>query len=297
VQQWNRRLTEEEWHLSQELKDLLVGSQEAMKVFQSQNQPTISQVFPFIYAIRKKCKNILESISKPPIIRKTAMVIAAGLKNRFSSLLDDPLYALATLVDPNTKKFYNLMPPHVQKALEEYLSQKLNHTHQAIVQTTTATTTSSILDWSYDGLPPIADSPFNLSKYINSSFEQYPTVSSFLAEYPRYFSELYLSICGIPAASSEIERLFSTCGFINSKLRCSMTPANLEQRCLIKKNTHVTESFKKSREFYPTSTPKLVDWAEIPLKWTFFDEEPVVAEYIEGFILVTFFLIIHIRIE
>lgn len=278
-QKWNRRLSKEEWDLSQELRALLALPHQAVIAFQAQEKPTLSQVAPFVVAIRATCNKIRDLETKPPVIRKTAMSIASGLKARFSSVLDNPIYSIATLVDPDTKCWFASLPQHVAQIVKDFVSSKIavseanranptpaNHPLHGVL--CASVTTNSI--------------PFDLNQYIHSPFV--PPVAQFFASQPSVFQELYLSICGIPAASSEIERLFSTCGYVNSKLRCSMKSENVEQRSLLKKNTAVIEEFERREHSYPTSTPKLVDWViSLPASCTFFANDHDI-NHIEGIV-------------
>lgn len=70
---------------------------------------------------------------------------------------------------------------------------------------------------------------------------------------------LYYEICGIPATSSDVERFFSTCGYINSQRLSSLKPESVEESSILKKNAHVVNTFNKA--LYPAEpTSMLTNW-------------------------------------
>lgn len=268
AQKWSRRLTVQEWQISEELLKILVPLNVANKEFQSNTSPTISLVMPYIEKIRRHCTNIHKDLSISSVIRQVANVISVEVGRRFSVVFTNPIYAIATLVDPLTKKFFKpYIPFAVRDDVEKFVLSKIKESNEGLEANSSVPALHSFLD-DTDSETPI----FNLDRYLSEQVSP-DEVPSFLARQPKALQELYISICGIPAASSEVERLFSTCGQINSKLRCSMSSQNLEDRSLLKKNALSLAAFSENR--YPESTPKLANWlSSIPqLEQTFFAKD------------------------
>jgi hypothetical protein len=88
---------------------------------------------------------------------------------------------------------------------------------------------------------------FDFVSYLNASVKRKKDVPGFVSRQPKALQDLYFAICCIPAASCDIERLFSTCGYIDSPRRGSLTPERLEQRVLLKKNNMVVKTFKENQ--------------------------------------------------
>jgi len=95
---------------------------------------------------------------------------------------------------------------------------------------------------------------------------------------------LYETVCHIPAASVEPERLFFTSGYINSARR-TFKPHNLEERALFKQNNEIRQGFEVAESHYKKEpVVKHTNWIsklpEPPLE-PFFnieEEEEEVAE-------------------
>jgi len=195
-------------------------------------------------------------------------------------VLNNPIYALATLVDPRTKHYFPELPEHVKTIISRFVMSKVT-----VKSTQSITVSESVSKSGLHGLLPSIPSSikppstFNIDAYVNvpigSSAEQ------FLSCQPVELQELYFEVCGIPAASSDIERLFSACGFINSKLRTSVKPENLEQQSLLKKNWSIIKDFNKRD--YPTKPERLHDWTEnLPAYETpFYPDEEIQNELAE----------------
>ena len=67
-----------------------------------------------------------------------------------------------------------------------------------------------------------ANITFDFETYWEAAHQGH--VRDFFWMRPAFIRELYLSVCCIPAASSEVERLFSAGGYIVSKRRARMLP-------------------------------------------------------------------------
>lgn len=266
---WCRILSEKEWTLSEQLLELLKFCRAPMLAFQSNDSPTLSVVGPFVIAVIKNCRRVRDSDTTLPPASKVASSIIRGIKARFAPVLDQAMYSVATLVDPFAKSWFTHLPTHVQKDIRSFIVSKLD-------------------------LPPVPNRIQNQSPHMASLGQMLPCTLSvptsqfdfdayvatvpqssaeFLAKQPAIIRELYISVCGIPAASSEIERLFSTCGNVNSKLRCSLKPENVERQSLLRKNAEKIKIFSKTEGTYPQSTSKLQNWiSELPkLSKPFFD--------------------------
>lgn len=269
--QWNRSLTDEEWDITEQLRVLLQMPHAAVIEWQYDTQPTISRVVPMVEAMIKICETTIADVKTHPIIKSVARQLLNQLIERFS-ILDNPLYAIATLLDPTTKKYFKFLPKHVVEFAETFVQEKLEEPELEIVvrQPATKKARRSLMDRVFDTssspLPPPQDhSVFTIDAYLKTPFDEEEGVAAFLNQQPPAIKELYLSICGIPASSSEIERLFSTCGYINSKLRCSLKSENVEIRSLLKKNTAIVDIFLSNSINYPATTPKLCNWfRELP---------------------------------
>lgn len=265
AQKWARRLTVEEWQISADLLKILTPLNRATKEFQANTAPTISLVIPYVSKIRKSCDLAQKDLSYSPVIRKVAKIIFSGIEERFSKTFKSPIYAIATLIDPITNRFFKTcVPSLVREEVEKFVLSKVKEFDK--VQNGEKVTTPAVYLHNFldeDDYDSAQDGEaFNLDLYVSQSakIRQPEAVPPFLSQQHQVIRELYIAICGIPAASSEIERLFSTCGFINSKLRCSMNPQNVEDRSLMKKNALSLEEFCEDK--YPGPTPKLTNWLD-----------------------------------
>eukprot|EP01127_Copromyxa_protea_P001356 TRINITY_DN1136_c0_g2_i2.p1 TRINITY_DN1136_c0_g2~~TRINITY_DN1136_c0_g2_i2.p1 ORF type:complete len:628 (+),score=121.92 TRINITY_DN1136_c0_g2_i2:553-2436(+) len=279
---WNRTLSEKEWELSKQMAALLEFCRAPMLAFQSDTSPTLSLVGPFVIGVIKNCRVIRDAEATFPAVKRVASLIIKGLKDRFSPVLNQFMYSVATFVDPNSKSWFPHLPAHVQTEVRSFISSKLPTTPIAISKTQLPKHLSSLDKL----LPCISAEPiceFDFAAYICA-----PVTSSleFLSKQPLVLQELFLSVCGIPAASSEIERLFSTCGNVNSKLRCSLKPENVERESMLKKNSQKIKDFREAQDNYPTSSQKLRNWiSSLPsLSSPFFhnDVEDKIEEEEEG---------------
>jgi hypothetical protein len=273
AQKWNRQLSKHEWKLSKQLLDVLKPLQVATVALQSNDTPTISTVIPYVSTIIKDCEDIRDNSEEyAPIIRRVAKSIVVGIKRRFSSVLDNSLYAIATLVDPTTKHYFlRVVPDHAQEIVTKFVLDKIKDSTE-VEDTDNSKKTKAVpsndqpvhsfLDsrWNLCSSANTETASFDLTSYINEPCTQ--GVSHFMKRQPKALQELYTTICGIPATSSEVERLFSACGLVNSKLRCAMTSENVEKRCLLKKNSKVLSTFNM-QSAYPKSTPKITNWTTL----------------------------------
>lgn len=259
ARKWCRRLTQSEWNVSRDLLEALAPLNVTTQNLQATNTPTISIVIPYIEMIRRQCLTIQNTESKSPIVRKVAKAIYVGINKRFSPVFLNPIYAIATLIDPLTKRFYtSYVPSSVRDVVKKFLLSKIAEESENVQPAIkTFASLHSLLEQNRDPHLSCDIPSFKLDAYLSEPVTS-DQVPSFLARQPKVLRDLYLSICGIPAASSDVERLFSTCGIINSKLRCSMDPRNVEDRALLKKNASNLSDFAENT--YPASTPKLTNW-------------------------------------
>lgn len=259
-QKWNRRLSKDEWLISTELLVILRDAKQVMVDFQSATHPTLSLVAPAIVYLRQSCK---ESISKltTPSARAVAAVMFKSLKERFSPLLEQPIYSIATFVDPLTRSAFTKLAASAQDETINFIQSQSRVELGAVAQHS-----ANIKSWK-DFKAPTTTAHFNVSHYLSSA--------SPLAHQPPFIQNLYYELCGIPATSSDVERFFSTCGHINSQLRSSLKPENVEEGAVLKKNARVVETFNKA-SFPKEPISKLTNWlAALPKKLDrpFFDDD------------------------
>lgn len=256
---WCRMLSEKEWKLSQQLLQLLAYSHAPMTSFQNNDSPTLSLVAPLVVAVIKNSRTVRDGDTIAPAVRKVASSIIRGVKDRFAPILNNAIYSVATFVDPFGKSWFPQLPSHIQGAVRSFISKTA--LSLAPPPTPQKETLSQFSDTSLGQMLPCTPwgqtVNFDIDAYIIAPA---PSPVDFIAKQPIFIQELYLAVCGIPASSSEIERLFSTCGNVNSKLRCSLKPENVERRSLLKKNGEKIESYRLREVNYPASTPKLRNW-------------------------------------
>jgi hypothetical protein len=249
---WNRRLSKEEWEISVELLELLRVPYQIMNDFQSNSHPTLSRVAPAIVILRKTCQQMIETLQFPATKRVAASILTSS-KSRFSEALNQPIYSLATFVDPLTKSWYNELPVTARDCVKNFILSNISKTTTSQAPPTSTGGWWDKIDISHKEFA----SDFDLNHYLVSPVA---TVGSFLTHQPPIIRNLYLEICGIPATSSDVERLFSTCGYVNSPRRSSMNSESVEHQSLLKKNASLVEKFRTTASLYPTSTPKLTNW-------------------------------------
>lgn len=254
-QKWNRRLSEEEWSISAELLELLQLPYQIMIDLQSETIPTLSRVAPAVVSLRTACQNLVRKFTSA-IARRVAASIFTSLNSRFSKALDQPIYSIATFVDPQTKHMFRILPQSTRDCTVTFI--------RSMVDLSEPTDESSepVPVW-FQADPSAtrqrsnAISTFDVNLYLSSPSG--PVQASLPRQLP-IIQDLYYELCGIPATSSDVERLFSTCGYVNSQRRCSLKPESVEQQSLLKKNARVIENFTDA--LYPESTSKLTNWLD-----------------------------------
>lgn len=95
----------------------------AMVAWQSNSEPTISQVAPFVIGMKRQCQPFLKS--KYSVISRVARIFLQQLHIKFEPVLDRSIYALATFVDPQTKRLFLLLPPHIQESVKTWINNQL----------------------------------------------------------------------------------------------------------------------------------------------------------------------------
>lgn len=132
----------------------------------------------------------------------------------------------------------------MQDIIKDFISSKTEN--QRPVVTVRKTTKRSLID---EVVPNISQAGlgFDFASYLTTPVIKKKDVPEFMSRQPQALRDLYFAICCIPAASCDIERLFSTCGYIDSTRRGSLTSERLEERVLLKKNNAVIEEFKQNQ--------------------------------------------------
>ena len=258
-------LSEVEWEISEELLRLLEVPHKMMVDFQQESVPTISLVAPYVMYLTQSCQDTF----RHTIVRKMAAVMERETQVRFS-YLDNPLYSLATFLDPNTKQFFVDLPQSHQKIIKTFvlnlftipnsattITTTTSTTTTTTTITTTATATTTTTTTTTTPSTSTTTTPNNrfLDKMLGKNIcpvERFdidaylcapvPNFQLWMSSLPKPLQSWYFRICGIPAASCDVERFFSTCGFINSKLRSAMKPENLEQNTILKYNLCLGEA-------------------------------------------------------
>jgi hypothetical protein len=82
-----------------------------------------------------------------------------------------------------------------------------------------------------------------MSAYLSCPVTESSHLKAFFSTQPSLLEKLYLRICCIPAASCEVERLFSVSGQVDSPRRTGLKSSNLASLVLLKKNSAVVEEF------------------------------------------------------
>jgi hypothetical protein len=220
--------------------------------WQSSEVSTLSLVAPFILKLLKACAHI-EKKTEFVLVRSVSRKMAQLTKEKFSCL-NDLIYSLATFLDPRTKHLFQDLPSSFQQNALEYVKEfasipkpeedarisKKRKLHSIADDEEDCTAEKEILadnsgeaselesafdgfiDEMFENKKISLPSEFDLKEYLDRHFSPESGLTSWFSSLPPYFKELFLCICGIPAASSESERLFSVSGYINSKSRSSM---------------------------------------------------------------------------
>ena len=140
ILKWGRTLSKKEWKITRELKQFLGRyqrnfidtpeyAQMAMVVWQSSSEPTISQVAPYVIGMKRRCQPFLKS--KYPAIGRVAKIFLQELHSKFEPVLNHSIYSIATLVDPQTKKLFLILPSHIQETVKTWIKEQLPTTTES----------------------------------------------------------------------------------------------------------------------------------------------------------------------
>jgi hypothetical protein len=225
-----------------------------IKEFQRNERPSISMVAPTVIMLIEECTKMLKSLEYSNEIRTVAKKMVIQLRTRFNCL-ENPIYSIATLLDPMTTRLFSILPAAHKKMATDFLVARMKEKEVEIPATAPAV---SFYDLAFKAKSSTSPVGFSLDAYLQKQFGENDSLLNWFSAYPT-LKDLYVAICHIPAASSEVERLFSTSGYITSKLRCSMRPDNVEQRSLLKKNHKLLKQYPYPHE---PNVQKLYNWME-----------------------------------
>lgn len=171
--------------------------------------------------------------SEHQLIRFVSKKMALFTKEKFSCL-DDLIYSVATFLDPRSKHLFQDLPESHQLLAKEYVLEFANEAEDTPITKKRKLDTScdeintdesafnGFISEMFEHKTPSLTPKFDFNNYLNRSFSAKTSLTTWFSSLQPFIKELYLCICGIPAASSESERLFSASGYINSKYRSSM---------------------------------------------------------------------------
>lgn len=171
----------------------------------------------------------------------------ASIERRFAEILDNVVCSLATFLDPLAKNFpqgmsYCILFVYwlidwliVQVVWEMWFKillcpkSALNHPLSLLCSRQRKTKVGILLFWmkvrNHFLLSNVESDMSTI--YLNATVKRESVPEFFVQRQPVALQNLYFAICGIPAATSEVERLFSLCGHINSPRRSSFAPEHL----------------------------------------------------------------------
>jgi hypothetical protein len=242
LKNWKVNLKEEQWESLNELKDILLPFKMFTKTMSLKSRPSISMLLPLITKLIRD----LESqpvVTFSPCVKKVVSSLSIQIKKRFE-YLDDPLFLQATLMDPSTKGFLSEI---FKTEKQSFIVSADAWCKKNDIQLEIATAIDDG-SWLQDKLIP-TNSPTSLllDTRWRLGFAYLPRdiLSHFNnSEHPLHYKSLYVKYCGIPAASVEVERLWSRAGQIYSDKRNRMSDETLSCELFLKMNNKIQDSGK-----------------------------------------------------
>ena len=263
------------WEALTHVKALLSKFATYTNVAGGEQYPTLSLIIPYYVELREH----LEEMKKIDSLEKVSTIMSVELERRFAKLLDhndkdhDPLYMIATLLDPRFKMI--LESDQIAHAKKECLKLLCNGEYDSENEIAATPPPSN----SYAPLVTAAGSDseneppskklhyvFNiidkkatekkeiahrhpklpelqLDSYIQSTdgkiySEDSDPISFWNQFYASYsmIAPFAIDILSAPSSSASVERTFSTAGIATSGRRNRLAKANLEKEVLLKKN-------------------------------------------------------------
>jgi len=96
---------------------------EAILLLEYEKQPTVSWVFVIIDSLKK----FVEQVPKSSVeVRKLCKTLIEELNRRFDDVIDDPLFIVATLIDPATSQ---KLTPVEEKKAKKHLVNLVGYSH------------------------------------------------------------------------------------------------------------------------------------------------------------------------
>lgn len=128
VRVWNRTLSEQEWCITEKLRTLLKLPNKIMRKLQTRDVPTISLLAPFIHSLVDYCRGFLNDDCG--VIQRAAKDMIEEIQKRFS-FLKDPIYYIATFLDPRTKHIFGEVPLEFQIMVRQFISDTFEAPNEA----------------------------------------------------------------------------------------------------------------------------------------------------------------------
>ena len=223
--------------------------------WQSSGVPTISLVAPLVLKLINACDSVQSNATSQLEIKTFCATMVKELKTKFSCL-NNPVYALATFLDPRTKQYFKDLPASVQEKTKSFVLQyalsvehiatppsndsdgphdKRHKPNPPEVDLSTLMDEDELSKLINETMESISEFPvetnksnvLDVEKYLSQPFDSSVSLNNWFKLFPAYVRHLYIVICSIPGAAAEVERLFSCSGNIVSKRRCSLHPVSL----------------------------------------------------------------------
>jgi hypothetical protein len=231
-------LKNEQWESLIHLKDILLPFKIFTKMMSVNSRPSISMLLPLITKLFSQLET-LDTTPFSPLIKKVVSSLSSQLVKRFD-YLKDPIFLQATLIDPATKSW--LPENHFLTEKQDFILKADNwckHNNNDVLENETQETSTS-----WFAQKTSINSPTSILLDSRWKFGSGYAPSDVLAyfdnsEHPSYFKSLYIMYCGIPAASVEVERLWSRAGQIYSDKRNRMFDQTLSCELFLKMNYKV----------------------------------------------------------
>lgn len=241
-------LSAEDWDFTSDIMKLLEPFERTTTAIQSRHEPTLSWIIPTIKKIEKELNILSLSSSKAEVMRTTLL---AQLSLRFSKIYSDcPEYVIASVLNPFTKAVLNNYGVEFQKSITSELQRLININEQLSLEKSGESEDensvpgfTSSLPWHLTEVPttPLLEQ----TKDLIIEWMELPgpgpltPVNAFWQTCDSKFlpiRRLYCLYNHLPSTSAEVERVWSKCGYLSSKLRNSIKSDTLARRIFLEKN-------------------------------------------------------------
>ena len=261
-----------DWEVLTHIKALLSKFATYTNVAGGEQYPTLSLVIPYYVELREH----LEHMKKIDCLEKVSKIMAVELERRFAKLIDhndkdhDPLYIVATLLDPRFKMI--LEADQIAYAKKECLKMLYNGEYDSENETAATPPPSDPLVTAA-GSESDNERPSKRLRYVFNIIDKKATEKKeIIQKHPKlpeiqlesyiqgtdgkiysedtdpisFWNQFYASystiapfaidILSAPCSSAPVERIFSTAGIATSGCRNRLAKENLEREVLLKKN-------------------------------------------------------------